>query len=667
MAHERIKPEFLFDEEKIKQLKQIAPECFEDGKLNFETLRQNLGDWVQEDEDGELEHFGLFWPGKKDARRIAATPPEGTLEPVYGEGLKADGTPDDDGVNDSKNIFIEGENLEVLKILQKSYANKIKMIYIDPPYNTGKDFVYDDVFTETLNDYLKRTGQVDEEGRALTTNKKSDGRFHSKWLSMMYPRLRLARNLLKEDGVIFVSIGDNEIQNLKNLLNEIFGEENFVGNFIWNTDGHTDNQLEVKTNHEYILCYQKDSTSRSLNNVIDPNTRAESNLHKGFAENSITKNGPKNPPSKIVLKKGFPCIVNSLDLPKSKVANDFFEEVKSTGHINREITKKYNATYPVRLDDIKVRNGKLTEDVEVFAGWANANKLKAFIQNNFEELVEEDGEITFYLSSKGVVYYRKERESAKNILSVLRGFMTTEKMRSELEKNEIYFSYPKPVDLLEYLISMGLKENEILLDFFAGSGSTGHAFYNYIKTNNTLANYILVQMSEPCNVESLAYQKGFKTIPEITRKRLKHYSKDSHLQNQSFGFKYYKWLSSNFKSWEDFQGKEISQLETSLDLFNNSPLREDWNKNKLLTELMLLEGFPLGAMQTKSQIGTNEIMKIESEMVPNTLLICLDDEIEESLIDQLELDNTSTFICLDSAISNQNKLRLSDKGLIKTI
>ncbi len=206
MAHERLRPQFLFDEEKIRQLKQIAPECFEDGKINFETLRQNLGDWAQDDEEKDLEHFGLFWPGKRDARRIASIPPQGTLEPVYGEGLKADGTPDTDGVNDSKNIFIEGENLDVLKILQKSYAGKIKMIYIDPPYNTGNDFVYDDDFTEPLQEYLRRTGQVDEEGKPLTTNKRSDGRFHSKWLSMMYPRLTLARNLLSTDGLIFISI-----------------------------------------------------------------------------------------------------------------------------------------------------------------------------------------------------------------------------------------------------------------------------------------------------------------------------------------------------------------------------------------------------------------------------------------------------------------------------
>ena len=267
MAHERLRPQYFFDQERIDQLKQLAPECIEDGKINFETLRQNLGDWTQNEEDPELEHFGLFWPGKRDARRAAAIPPQGALEPVWGDGLKADGTPDTDGENDSKNVFIEGENLEVLKLLQKSYANKIKMIYIDPPYNTGNDFVYDDDFTEPLQEYLRRTGQVDEEGKPMTTNKRSDGRFHSKWLSMMYPRLRLARNLLREDGVIFVSIDDNEVNNLKILLNEIFGEENFISQLVWSGGRKNDSKF-ISVSHEYVLCFVKSIDYLKLNDII---------------------------------------------------------------------------------------------------------------------------------------------------------------------------------------------------------------------------------------------------------------------------------------------------------------------------------------------------------------------------------------------------------------
>jgi len=215
MPIEKLRPSFSFDEEKIKQLKEIAPEAFADNQVNWEVLKEALGEYLEEDEQ-DIEHFGLFWPGKREARRMASIPSKGTLVPCPGEGIDEENT---------RNIFIEGENLEVLKILQKSYADRIKMIYIDPPYNTGNDFVYDDDFTEPIEEYRRRTGQIDEEGKPLTTNKKADGRFHSKWLSMMYPRLRLAKNLLSDDGVIFVSIDDNEVHNLRMIMNEVFGEK----------------------------------------------------------------------------------------------------------------------------------------------------------------------------------------------------------------------------------------------------------------------------------------------------------------------------------------------------------------------------------------------------------------------------------------------------------
>src|SRR5690349_9144945 len=222
MSYTRLRPSFTLTEDRLAELEAVVPEAFADGRINWETLRDTLDPFLEE-EGPDAEHYGLFWPGKRDARRLAATPSKGALHPAVGEGVNEDTT---------HNIFIDGDNLEVLKLLLKSYAGRVKMIYIDPPYNTGNDFVYDDNFTEGLDDYLRRTGMIDEEGRKLTSNTKADGRFHSKWLSMMYPRLRLARNLLNEDGVIFISIDDNEIHNLRQLMNEVFGEENFIGCFI---------------------------------------------------------------------------------------------------------------------------------------------------------------------------------------------------------------------------------------------------------------------------------------------------------------------------------------------------------------------------------------------------------------------------------------------------
>lgn len=625
MAHERIKPEFLFDEEKIKQLKQIAPECFEDGKLNFETLRQNLGDWTQDDEDGELEHFGLFWPGKKDARRLATIPPEGTLEPVYGEGLKPDGTPDEDGLNDSKNIFIEGENLEVLKILQKSYANKIKMIYIDPPYNTGNDFVYDDDFTEPLQEYLRRTGQIDEEGKPLTTNKKADGRFHSKWLSMMYPRLRLARNLLTEDGVIFVSIDDNEMHNLKVLMNEIFGEENYRGTIVRST-GQTTGQDSggLGSSFDYALLY-------TVNQDV-----------------SIG---------------GLP--LTEKDLKRFENIDDkgqyAYDQMRKTGSNDRREDRP-NMYYGIQDPD-----GNILFPI----GPGGYESCWRFEKRTYEKLVKENFILWKKANKEGeeiwwpyVKYYAEGRTKRPSPLwNDLDGNKKAARDLRELFKGEKLFDFPKPVSFLKRAIQIIPNPNkgDIVLDFFAGSGSTAEAVIELNKSDNLNRSFICVQIPQLTDKKDRANQLGYENIAKLTKERIRRVNKIGE------GFCSFRLTNSNYKKWSDVHEQNMSHLENSLELFNSSPLREDWNKNKLLTELILLEGFPLDASQSKSNIGSNEIIKVESEMVPNTLLICLDDKIEESLIDQLELDNASTFICLDSAISNQNKLRLSDKGLIKTI
>ena len=241
---EKLRPTFTFTEDLLRQLQQVVPEAFADGKINWETLREALGEHL---EDETQEHFGLTWPGKREARRLAALPPQGTLVPAPGEGVDEETTHD---------IFIEGENLEVLKLLQKSYAGRIKMIYIDPPYNTGNDYIYEDDYSEPLEAYLKRTGQMDEAGHKLTTNTRASGRFHSRWLSMMYPRLLLARQLLREDGVIFVSIDDNEVHHLRQVMNEVFGEENFVACLptIMNLKGNND-QYGFAGTHEYTIVF----------------------------------------------------------------------------------------------------------------------------------------------------------------------------------------------------------------------------------------------------------------------------------------------------------------------------------------------------------------------------------------------------------------------------
>ncbi len=285
----------------IEQLKALFPDVVSEGKIDFDALRVVLGEAI----DDSAERYNFTWNGKNKARQIAQTPSTGTLRPCKAESVNWDTT---------ENLFIEGDNLEVLKLLQKSYHKKVKMIYIDPPYNTGKDFVYKDNFHNNIQNYLEQTGQVDSDGYKLSTNTDTSGRYHSDWLNMIYPRLKLARNLLRDDGVIFVSIGDDEQSNLKKICDDIFGEGNLLGQFIWNTEGNTDNQYKVKVNHEYVIAYYKNISFSDLaiGHVIDPNTPEDSNLWKGFADNNINKNNPANPPSIIELPAGFPSSELSL-------------------------------------------------------------------------------------------------------------------------------------------------------------------------------------------------------------------------------------------------------------------------------------------------------------------------------------------------------------------
>jgi len=637
MSHERLRPEYLFDEEKIKELKQIAPECFEDGKINFETLRQNLGHWVIE-ENEEMEHFGLSWPGKKDARRLASIPSQGTLEPLYGEGLKSDGTPDTDGKNDSKNIFIEGENLEVLKILHKSYAGKIKMIYIDPPYNTGEDFIYDDDFTEPIQEYLRRTGQLDEEGKPLTTNKRSDGRFHSKWLTMMYSRLRIAREFLSDDGVIFISIDDNEVHNLRAICNEIFGEENFMAQLVWRTDGNFDNQAKFKKCHEYILVYVKEEVEFKSPPVIDPSTPSDSKLFNEEIKNTIVKNGPKNPASDLILPKGFPC-----ELEKGEILEDY-------------------SKWPHFKGAAKISNYKLECDLTAYSGWSSKDLILEFIENDFQPIIDKKGQETiFQISKSGAIEVVKKRSSFQShVITVLTNLGNTQSTGSKLLSQGLYFDYPKPPQLIEYFIKMNHGEDFTVLDFFAGSNTTAEAV---IRINNEFQknlNFITIQFPQPIT-EGPAYDLGFRKITEISSKRIK-------VLPENGGFKFFKLRDSNFKIWNSVKEPSLKVLESTLEIFNEKPIKDNWTKKDLLYEVLLIEGFTLSSTQeVLPNFLKNEVIYIEDDYCEHALFLCLDEKIHNETIEQLKLSGQNIFICLDSAISNVEKLRLSDKGLIKTI
>jgi adenine-specific DNA-methyltransferase len=392
----------------------------------------------------------------------------------------------------SGNLIVEGDNLVALKALLPYYARKVKCVCIDPPYNTGNEgWAYNDnVKSPAIQRWLGET--VGKEGETLDR--------HDRWLCMMYPRLALLRDFLTKDGVILVHIDDNEVQSLRAMMDDIFGRKNFITQFVWQTQGHTDNQFHVKVNHEYVVMYAKRQDAIELGYVIDPNTREESNLRKGVAENSITKNGPGNPASEIVLPKGFPIAVEALSLPASEIPDGLIEAMKTKRPPTSNKLKAQfgKVQFPLRLDEMIGKGHKLAKSCRVFSGWANANKLKAFIENGCEPFNDDDGlPVQFYLSDKGVIYYRKDRgDQARNILSVLRGFTTTEKASSQLKLMGLDFSYPKPVDLTRYLLRIATKPGELVLDSFAGSGTTGAAALdrNADEKHPAPRNFILIQM-----------------------------------------------------------------------------------------------------------------------------------------------------------------------------
>lgn len=407
------------------------------------------------------------------------------------------------------NMIIEGDNLTGLKALVPIYGNQIKCIYIDPPYNTKKQtWTYNDnVNSPLIKDWIGKSVGYDDLTR------------HDKWLCMITPRLKLLRELLDDNGLIFISIDDHEYQNLKSLCDEIFGEQSYVTTLVWNTEGHTDNQYDVKVNHEYILVYIKNAIKddTAIGYVVDPNTREESNLWKGYAENSITKNGPGNPPSKVLLKRGFPVKTKEDKiLPKSDLAEEYYDIVNETGYITRKITKKYKAKYPIRLSAMEFKGGVLNNDCEVFTGWANLNKLKKFIENGYKPIEDNGGKFSFYLSANGVVYYHKSREQARNIVSVLRNMGTTEQMKYTLEELGIDFDYPKPIELIKYILKIGGDEYSIILDSFAGSGTTMHAVMKLNKEDGGNRQCIMVQMTEATEAEP---DKNI--CKDVTRERVK--------------------------------------------------------------------------------------------------------------------------------------------------
>ena len=408
----------------------------------------------------------LEWIGKSKVINHHQDVPFRVLERKY--SFDENGQHNED--NGSENMIIRGDNLEALKALLPRYEGRVKCIYIDPPYNTAKSSEKNKawVYSDSVDDPKIKAWinlAVGNEGEDLTR--------HDKWLCMMYPRLKLLYKLLAEDGIIFISIDDNEADTLRMICDEIFGRRNFIAQLVWRSDGNFDNQAKIKICHEYILCYIKNPDLLGLPAGVDPNATDKSKIHNAEVRNTVVKNGPKNPMSKVELPKGFPCAISDLVIEPRRDA------------------------FPYYYQRAVISDGKLLESVTVESGWASKNILQSFIDNHFEPVLDSKGQITtFEITKTGAIEMIKKRETVSHVLSVLSNLGSTQNMGNELARMGISFDFPKPVQLIQYLLGFYSNADDIILDSFAGSGTTAHAVLNMNKADGRHRKFILVEMMD---------------------------------------------------------------------------------------------------------------------------------------------------------------------------
>lgn len=402
----------------------------------------------------------LIWQGKEQVLQHHLDVPFHVLHQQY--SFSADS---DKPHNRQDNMLIHGDNLTALKSLLPEFGGRVHCIYIDPPYNTGNEnWIYNDnVHDPRIQKWLGEV--VGKEGEDFSR--------HDKWLCMMYPRLKLLKQLLAEDGVIFISIDDNEQASLKLICDEIFDRNNLLAQMVWRTDGNFDNQAKIKVCHEYILCYAKDISLLGLPNGIDPSIPENSKIFNPFIKNTIVKNGSKNPTSVVTLPVGFPCSEKEL------------------------IIKKRDNTYPYYLSDAHIANYQLINPVEVSSGWSSKSLLEEFIANGFNSVLDTKGQKTrFEISATGAIESIKERENTSHIVSILQGLGSTQNTSSDLRSANIIFDFPKPVDLLKYLINFYADKNAIILDSFSGSGTTAHAVLSLNQKDGGNRRFIGIEMMD---------------------------------------------------------------------------------------------------------------------------------------------------------------------------
>lgn len=576
--------------ENIDKLKTLFPEVFTEGGIDFDALKETLGEYIESRE----ERYSFTWNGKSKARWLAQTPSTGTLRPCQEESVNWDTT---------QNLFIEGDNLEALKLLQKSYYKKVKMIYIDPPYNTGNDFIYPDDFRDNIKNYLEFTGQVDSEGRKLSVNAETSGRYHTDWLNMMYPRLKLARNLLQDDGVIFISIDDNEVTNLRKICDEIFGEENFVACLptIMNLKGNND-QFGFAGTHELTVVYVKEkSLLEDLNGIPLDDEDLKDYVEKddiGYYKQGATLMRTGEAGLRLKRPKGYYPIYVSKDLSRMSL-----ERIDDTDY----------EVYPKTVSGVEM-------------SWRRSPET---LRNSISEFIIKE-------TNNGISFYKKQRVEEDKVRGKKPKTLFYKPEYSSGNGTEVLktlfngrlFDNPKPVSLIKDFISVGLGGEGLILDFFSGSATTAHAVLDLNKEDGFNRKFILIQLPEPCDKKSEAFKAGYETIAEIGKERMRRVTNNIKDEAPKYkvdlGFKVFKLDSTNIKPWDvDFDNFE----RTLEDYITN--IKNDRSEHDILYEILLKYGLELTLPIEERTIAGKTVFIIGY----GALVICLADDITLEVVE----------------------------------
>jgi adenine-specific DNA-methyltransferase len=606
-------PDSLLASQLAEAVNAVAPQAITDGKVDLERLKHALGEHV---ETGR-ERYGLTWPGKAEAIKAAQRPSLGTLRPKAGEGINEEST---------GNLIIEGDNLEVLKLLQKAYLGKIKMIYIDPPYNTGNDFVYEDNFADPLAGYLEQTGQT-VDGKRLSTNTETAGRYHSNWLSMMYPRLTLARNLLREDGVIFISIDDNEVANLRKICDEVFGEQNFVANVVWQKKYSPANDAQnFSPMHDHILVY-----ARTFRNSAGSGTGFIRDLLPRTAEQDSVYTNRDNDPRGLWRS-------DNLSINTYSAAYDY----PITTPSGRIVSPQKGACWRVS----KAKFAEMLADNRIWFGEKGDGvpSIKRFLS----EVQQGRVPTTWWTYEECGHNQDAQRDLAK---------LFTEK--------DPGFDTPKPVKLIRHMLTISAKSDPsaLILDFFAGSGTTAQAVLEMNEEDGGNRKFILVQLPEVVDEDSAAAKAGFANIVEITKERVRRVIKKldggtkdglglDGTKNLDRGFKVYALDRSNFVPWDATAATDAASLEQQLELAVDNVVHGRSHAD-LLAEILLKTGFPLETPITTVTIAGTDVYQVADP----GFLVCLAEKVDAPLIKAIAATKPHRVVILDAAFQGNDALK----------